>query len=164
MDLRKISQMQTQLMDPDNFLTILILVCLDTTQSLMASMAPIWRTCQGRRKFKRRGMVHKIAISAELSRVPALATTNTNSKLRLALIVRHTKELRKAYQIIQAIQAFFQSMELPDLAPFLILPRNNQTHWSKQLRLHWSKQTSQQWSIKQTTMLQKFLECNAEVL
>ena len=143
MDLRKISQMQTPPMGPASFLTILIRACLDTTRSRMVSTALIWRTCRGRHKFKLRGMVLKIVILVELSRAPASATTN--SKLKLALTVRHTKELPKAYQIIQAILEFFQSMALPDLDPFPILLLNNRTHLSKQLRWHWSKQTSQQW-------------------
>lgn len=136
-DLRKIFQMPTPPMAPDNFHSMPIRAFLDTTPSQMPSMAPIWRTCLGKRKFKRRGMELKIVILEALLRAPASATINTiNSKLKRALTVRRTRERQRAYQIIQAIQAFYRSMELPGQVPCPTLQRSNPTHSSQQHRLH----------------------------
>jgi len=106
MDLRRIFQMPTLLMARDNLLTMANQAFPDTTRSKMVLMEPIWRTCQVRRRFKRRGMVLKIAISEVLLKGQASATTN--SKLKAVLTVRHTKELQRVHQIIQATQAFFR--------------------------------------------------------
>ena len=144
-DLRKIFQMQILPMALVNFLITRIRAFLDTTRSLMESMAPIWKTCRGKRRFKRRGMVPKIAILEELLKGPASATTSTSSKRKRELIVRRTRGRRRAFRIIQAIRAFSPSTAQPARAPFPTLPRNNQTHSNKPHKSPWSNKTSRQW-------------------
>ena len=96
-------------MAQDNFHSMPILAFLDIIPSQMASMAPLWRICLGKRKFKRRDMVLKIVILEALLKVPASAIINLiNSKLKRLLTVRRTREHQRVFQIIQAIQAFYQ--------------------------------------------------------
>lgn len=108
MDQKRISQTQILQTDQVSLFKTLIKVIKVSIKKRMASIKEISRICLGKHKFKLRDMELQIVILVE--QLKDQVQVITSNRHRQDLVVKHIKEHRRVFQIIQDTQESVQEI------------------------------------------------------